>query len=242
MKPVALVFGANSAIAQALVPHFAEHYRVIAVTRSGDHDLPPVEQQFACDYSETALAELAQTVEDDYGEVDLLFCAVGVLHRTETGSDKPQMPEKKLAELSAEQLTHYFTVNSIVPAMILKHLVPLMPRARASRVVLLSAKIAGISDNRLGGWYGYRASKAALNMLAKTASVELARSHRHLCLVALHPGTTDTPLSHPFTRSLPEDKLFSPELTAERLWGVVERLGPEDTGRFLHWDGTDLLW
>lgn len=242
MKPVALVFGANSAIAQALLPHFVEQYEVIAVTRSGDHDLPRVERQFACDYRETSLAELAQIIKRDYGEVDLVFCAVGVLHRTDPDPGQAPMPEKKLSELSAEQLTHYFAINSIVPALILKHMVPLTPRARASRVVLLSAKIAGISDNRLGGWYGYRASKAALNMLIKTASVELARSHRKLCLVALHPGTTDSPLSKPFTRSLPEDRLFSPTLTAERLWGVIDRLQPEDTGRFLHWDGTDLPW
>ena len=124
----------------------------------------------------------------------------------------------------------------------MKYFIPLMPRSEPSKAVMLSAKIAGISDNRLGGWYGYRASKAALNMLVKTVSVELVRSHRKLCLIALHPGTTDTPLSKPFTASLGSDKLFSPALTAERLWSVIKALTPEDTGRFVHWDGSDLPW
>lgn len=241
MKAVAIVFGANSAIAQALLPHFAQQYQVLAVTRSAEHEFPsgdpahPI-SHYVTDYSESSLKALAEQVEEQWGEIDLLFCAVGVLHRAESG------PEKKLAELNAEQLTHYFTANSIAPAMVLKHFVPLMPRSRTTKAVLLSAKVAGIGDNRLGGWYGYRASKAALNMLMKTASVELARSHRKLCLVALHPGTTDSPLSKPFTAKLSDDKLFSPQLTAERLWKVIEQLSPEDSGRFLHWDGTDLPW
>jgi len=236
MKPIAIVFGANSAIAQALLPHFAEQYQVLAVSRSKPHSLPDEVTHYTSDYSDTHLAQLADTVKQEWGEIDLLFCALGVLHNGAFG------PEKKLADLNAEQLTQYFAINTIAPALILKHFVPLTPRSRETKAVLLSAKIAGISDNRLGGWYGYRASKAALNMLIKTASVELARSHRRLCLVSLHPGTTDTPLSQPFTAKLPSDKLFSPELTAERLWSVVRDLGPNDTGRFLHWDGTDLPW
>lgn len=236
MKPTAIVFGANSAIAQALLPHFVEQYQVLAVSRSEPKALPEGVTHYVSDYSDTDLARLAQEVEQQKGEVDLVFSALGVLHSDDFG------PEKKLKDLNAEQLTQYFAINSIAPALILKHFFPLMPRSRDTKAVLLSAKIAGISDNRLGGWYGYRASKAALNMLIKTASVELARSHRRLCLVALHPGTTDTPLSRPFTAKLPSDKLFSPELTAERLWSVIRDLEPEDTGRFLHWDGSDLPW
>jgi NAD(P)-dependent dehydrogenase (short-subunit alcohol dehydrogenase family) len=240
MKPYALVFGANSAIAQALMPHLLSEYQVLAVSRQAPAQLPAGVQHFTCDYSEAALAELAEQIKENGGPVTALFCAVGVLHGTAKGEHR--YPEKKLAELDSAQLTEYFAVNSIVPALIMKYFIPLMPRSEPSKAVMLSAKIAGISDNRLGGWYGYRASKAALNMLVKTASVELARSHRKLSLIALHPGTTDTPLSKPFTRSLGPDKLFSPELTAERLWSVIQALTPEDTGRFVHWDGSDLPW
>ncbi|MAN52774.1 MULTISPECIES: hypothetical protein [unclassified Marinimicrobium] len=177
MKPYALVFGANSAIAQALMPHLLSEYQVLAISRQAPAQLPEGVRHFTCDYSEAALAELAEQIKENGGPVTALFCAVGVLHGTAEGEHR--YPEKKLAEL---------------------------------------------------------------NMLVKTASVELARSHRKLCLIALHPGTTDTPLSKPFTSSLGPDKLFSPELTAERLWSVIQALTPEDTGRFIHWDGSDLPW
>lgn len=234
MKPYALVFGANSVIAQALLSHFARQYQLLLVSRDSLSALPDGAEHYTSDYSDDALAGLAERLREQGKAPELLFCALGVLHWPEQG------PEKKLADLNESQLTRYFAVNSIAPALILKHFVPLMPRSQTTKAVVLSAKIAGISDNRLGGWYGYRASKAALNMLVKTASVELARSHRRLSLVALHPGTTDSPLSQPFTAKLPEDKLFSPALTAERLWAVIEGLTPEDSGRFLHWDGSDL--
>jgi len=236
MKPLALVFGAGSAISQALMPHFLEAYRVITVSRSPQPSAGSGEAHYTCDYTEPDLLRLAAQVSADWGSVSLVFCALGLLH------SEVVTPEKKLSDLSERQLENYFRVNSVIPALILKACVPLMPKSEASKAVFLSAKIAGISDNRLGGWYGYRASKAALNMLLKTASLELARSHRRLCLVALHPGTTESPLSAPFTASLPPERLFSPETTANRLWRVIESLGPEDSGRFLHWDGSDLPW
>lgn len=236
MKPLALVFGAGSAIAQALLPHLVEAYRLITVSRSPQPNAGLSEAHYTCDYTEPDLVRLAASVSEDWGPVSLVFCALGLLH-----SDAVT-PEKKLADLSQRQMEAYFRVNSVIPALILKTCVPLISKSDAGKAVFLSAKIAGISDNRLGGWYGYRASKAALNMLIKTASLELARSHRRLCLVALHPGTTASPLSAPFTASLPPERLFSAEITADRLWRVIESLGPEDTGRFLHWDGSDLPW
>ena len=236
MKPLALIFGANSAIAQALAPRLANAYRLLTVSRSPEPRPALSQAHYACDYTESDLAQLSAQVAEQWGSVSLVFCALGLLH-SETVT-----PEKKLADLSAPQLEDYFRVNSVIPALILKTCVPLMPKSEASKAVFLSAKIAGIGDNRLGGWYGYRASKAALNMLIKTASLELGRSLRRLCLVALHPGTTDSPLSAPFTASLPPERLFSPDTTADRLWQVIESLGPEDTGRFLHWDGSDLPW
>ncbi|SFR49026.1 NAD(P)-dependent dehydrogenase, short-chain alcohol dehydrogenase family [Marinobacter daqiaonensis] len=240
MKPVAVIAGANSAIATAMIPALAEKYRVVAVTRpdrklgvsAGDQ----VDGHLSCDYSEPALEELAESIRSEWEEIHLLVCAVGTLHGANL------TPEKRLAELDRDQLDQYFQVNAITPALILKHLLPLVPRGEPAKAAFLSAKIGGIGDNRLGGWYGYRASKAALNMLLKTASVELSRSHRKLSLVALHPGTTDSPLSEPFTSNVPDDNLYSPETTADRLVSVISGLTPEDTGRFIHWDGSDLPW
>lgn len=236
MAKTALVFGANSAIAQAMIPLLRDdQYRVIGVARSISGSLG-TDESIECDYSETQLAEVAERLDKAERSIDLLLSFVGVLHWQD------RMPEKKLADLNADQLRDYFAINTIVPALILKYCAPLMNRAATGRAVVLSAKIAGTSDNRLGGWYGYRASKAALNSIIKTASIELRRTHPKACLIALHPGTTDTPLSKPFSKKLPEDKLFSPEQSAKRLKSVIDKLEPEDSGRFVHWDGTDLPW
>ncbi len=236
MAKTALIFGANSAIAQAMIPLFREDgYRVIGVARSASES-PETDQTVECDYSEAQLAEVTERLDQAGEKIDLLLCFVGVLHWPE------RMPEKKLADLNREQLRDYFDINTIVPALILKYSMPLMNRKSVSRAVMLSAKIAGTSDNRLGGWYGYRASKAALNSIIKTASIELHRTHPKVSLIALHPGTTDTPLSKPFSKKLPEDKLFSSEQTAKRLKSVIDELQPEDSGRFVHWDGSDLPW
>ncbi|WP_111643162.1 SDR family NAD(P)-dependent oxidoreductase [Marinimicrobium alkaliphilum] len=233
MKPLAVIVGANSQIAKAMIERWRDHYELIGIGR-GPSGPGALNEYWQSDYSEVSLARVALAVAPR--APTLVFCAVGHLH-----SDT-QMPEKKLADLERETLSHYFEINAVIPAMVLKYFVPCLDRAASARVVFLSAKVAGISDNRLGGWYGYRASKAALNMLIKTASIELARSHRKACLIALHPGTTATPLSAPFSKSLPPEKLFSAELTAERLCGVIEELSAEDNGRFVHWDGTDLPW
>lgn len=236
MAKTALIFGANSAIAQAMIPLLRDDmYRVIGVARRISES-PGTDQSIECDYSEAQLAKVMERLEQAGEPIDLLLSFVGVLHWQD------RMPEKKLADLNTEQLRDYFAINTIVPALILKYSIPLMNRKSVSRAVILSAKIAGTSDNRLGGWYGYRASKAALNSIVKTASIELRRTHPKTCLIALHPGTTDTPLSKPFSKKLPENKLFNPEQSAKRLKSVIDELQPEDSGRFVHWDGSDLPW
>lgn len=236
MAKTALVFGANSAIAQAMIPLLRDDgHRVLGVSR-GMSESPEIDQSIECDYSEGQLDEVTARLKQAGEAVDLLLCFVGALHWS------GRMPEKKLVDLNSEQLRDYFSINTIAPAMILKYSMPLVRRASVTRAVLLSAKIAGTGDNRLGGWYGYRSSKAALNSIVKTASIELRRTHPKTCLIALHPGTTDTPLSKPFSNKLPEAKLFRPDQSAKRLKSVIDKLEPEDSGRFVHWDGSDLPW
>jgi len=235
MKPLAVVYGSSSSIAKALIEKMNDQYRVIGVSRSGE-ECGAAEGQFSSDFSEQSLADITAEIAEDSGPIELAVCAVGLLH-----SDSVN-PEKRLADITASGLSSYFHVNSIIPALILKELAACMDRQKPCRMVFLSAKIGGIGDNRLGGWYGYRSSKAALNMLVKTAAVEFSRSSRKACAVVMHPGTTDTPLSEPFTGNVSEDKLYSPATTAGRLFEVIEQLGPDDSGRFLNWDGTDLPW
>lgn len=232
-----LIFGANSAIARALAAHWRQTCTLIGVGRRPAQAADAVYHHwYTTDYSEADLGQLVAHLQARFESVGTLLCAVGLLHAADL------TPEKKLADLNQQQLSAYFQVNAVLPALILRYCQPLVARALPSRLVFLSAKVAGISDNRLGGWYGYRASKAALNMLIKTASVELARSHRQACLVALHPGPTASPLSQPFAAAVPAGQYQTAEQTAQRLSRVIDALRPEDSGRFLHWDGTDLPW
>ena len=161
---------------------------------------------------------------------------VGLLH-----SDQ-QQPEKALRQLNSENLLNYFKINSVGPALVAKHLMPLLKHTEQSVLATISAKIGSIGDNRLGGWYGYRASKAALNMLLKTASIEYARRSPNTIIVMLHPGTTDTQLSKPFQRGVPPEKLFSTTRTVSQLLDVLENVTPQDNGEFFSWDGSRLPW
>ena len=138
------------------------------------------------------------------------------------------------------RLARIFAVNTIGPALVLKHFAPLLPRTGRSVIALLSARVGSISDNRLGGWYGYRASKAALNQLVRTASIEVARSRRDAVIVGLHPGTVETPLSAPFRGNVSPGKLFTPRVSAAHLLTAIEGLTPADSGKCFAWDGSEV--
>lgn len=161
---------------------------------------------------------------------------VGILH------EGTLQPEKSLRHLNADQLMRYFQVNSIGAALLAKHLLPLFKHPDRSLLATISAKIGSIGDNHLGGWYGYRASKAALNMFMRTAALEYRRRSPHTIVVTLHPGTTDTQLSEPFQRNVPPEKLFSVDQTVTQLLTVLEGLDSDDSGQFFSWDGSRLPW
>ncbi|MGL4501896.1 MAG: SDR family NAD(P)-dependent oxidoreductase, partial [Planktothrix sp.] len=139
-------------------------------------------------------------------------------------------------------LMRYFQVNSIGAVLLAKHLLPLFQHNQRSIFATISAKVGSIGDNQLGGWYGYRASKAALNMLMRTVAIEYPRKGANAIVITLHPGTTDTRLSKPFQRNVPPEKLFPIEKTVSQLWTVLENLEETDTGEFFSWDGTRLPW
>lgn len=166
----------------------------------------------------------------------LVINCVGFLH------DGSIMPEKALRQLNSDHLMHYFQVNSIGAVLLAKHLLPLLNHQHPNLFATISAKIGSIEDNRLGGWYGYRASKAALNMLMKTAAIEYGRRSQQTAIVLLHPGTTDTQLSKPFQRGVPADKLFPITKTVGLLMNVLEHVSLDDNGSFFSWDGSRLPW
>ncbi|NJR67883.1 MAG: SDR family NAD(P)-dependent oxidoreductase [Synechococcales cyanobacterium CRU_2_2] len=164
-----------------------------------------------------------------------IYC-VGMLH------DHQFQPEKSLRSLNKDQLLRYFEVNAIGAGLLAKHLMAVFRHEEPSIFATISAKVGSIGDNQLGGWYGYRASKAALNMLMKTAALEYARRCPNTQVILLHPGTTDTRLSQPFQRNVPPEKLFTIDRTVQQLWKVLSQIEPGETGQFLSWDGSELPW
>jgi NAD(P)-dependent dehydrogenase (short-subunit alcohol dehydrogenase family) len=149
-------------------------------------------------------------------------------------------PERSYKRLDAGTMAEVFALNTIGPALIAKHMLPLMPRADRFVFAALSARVGSISDNRLGGWHSYRASKAALNMLLKNFALEMARTHPMGVVVGLHPGTVDSALSQPFQTGLPDGQLTAPTAAADNLLGVLARLSPEESGRVFDFKGAEV--
>jgi len=187
----------------------------------------------------TEEAQIAQGMAQIQRQIDklhlVLYC-VGLLHE-----DNLQ-PEKSLQQVQADHLLRYFQVNSIGAVLLAKQVLPLLKHGDRSVFASLSAKVGSIGDNQLGGWYGYRASKAALNMFMRTMAIEYSRKSPKTLVVMLHPGTTDTRLSQPFQRPVPPEKLFPVERTVAQLLSVIEALGANDSGEFFSWDGSRLPW
>ncbi len=185
---------------------------------------------------ESQIVEIVQKIRNEVKKLHLVINCVGLLH------DGDLQPEKSLRQLNSDNLLRYFQINSIGAVLLAKHLLPLFRHGERSVFATISAKLGSIGDNQLGGWYGYRASKAALNMFMRTAAIEYIRSNPKTLVVTLHPGTTDTRLSRPFQGNVPTEKLFSVELTVSQLLGVIEQLQEGDSGKFFSWDGSKLPW
>ncbi|MEX1165285.1 MAG: SDR family oxidoreductase, partial [Hydrogenophaga sp.] len=149
-------------------------------------------------------------------------------------------PERSWQQLDAEALAHSFLVNAIGPAMVIKHMLPLLPREGHCVAVFLSARVGSVGDNRLGGWYAYRAAKAALNQLVHTAAIELARRNRSAVCAVVHPGTVDTGLSQPFAKT--GLSVRAPDVAAAEILAVVDALTPAQSGGFWDHQGLAVPW
>lgn len=223
----ALVIGSQGTIGQALVNQLNDNYAVSELSRAN------------CDYSEHALSSHAERLSK-LGTFDLVICCIGVLHNDLLS------PEKRITQLDAEKLLEYYRINTVLPALCLKYFTPLLKRpveqTGINKFVVLSAMVGSIEDNSLGGWYGYRSSKAALNMLVKTAAIELGRVNKNAVLVSMHPGTTVGPLTKPFAAGISKDKYYSPQESAARIVKVAELLDTNNNGCFFNWDGNEIAW
>ena len=230
---LAVVIGATGGIGAALLTeleHDATLAQVFGLSRSSQPAIDLLDE-----------ASIAQAAK----HVNGLMAASGldlrlVIDATGTLSGNGYAPEKSWRQLDPAQMAHAFAINAIGPALLMKHFLPLLPRQGKAVFATLSAKVGSIGDNRLGGWYSYRASKAALNQLVHTAAIELRRSHLDAICVALHPGTVATGLSAPFAKTGLDVQL--PAASASRMLAVLNGLSATDSGGFFNHDGTVLPW
>lgn len=232
---VAVVIGATGAIGRALVAALASDpgvARVHACARGKVAVASPKVRAHRLDLHDAgSITATARAIAAE-GPPALVIVATGVLHR-EPGI----RPEKTYTALNADALAALFAVNTTGPALIAKAFLPLLPRRTKSVFAALSARVGSIGDNRLGGWIGYRASKAALNMVVKTIAIEHSRRNPASVVAALHPGTVDSALSAPFKAHVPGERLFPPARAADYLLAVIDGLMPGDSGGFFAWDG-----
>ncbi len=232
-KGLAVVIGATGAIGAALLAEleFGATYAIaIGLSR---RSAPSVDYAY-----EATLAQAAQWVAEECARLNaplrLLLVSTGTLHSA------AGQPERSWTNLNAAYLQQVFQINALGPALVIKHFFPLLPKTGRAVAGFLSAKVGSISDNALGGWYGYRASKAALNQFVKTAAIELTRRNKDSVCVALHPGTVSSALSQPFAKT--GLNVRSPDVAAGELLGVLEGLGAMDTGKFWDYSGQELPW
>ncbi|MEA1619475.1 SDR family NAD(P)-dependent oxidoreductase [Erythrobacter sp. T5W1-R] len=232
----AAVFGASGGIGRAVAEALAAGGTelVYTGTRRGEGPRGKAFRPFDFDLSdESSIADAANLMRDQRPQ--WVIIASGVLTLADgTG------PERTLKRLDSDVMAEVFAINTIGPALIAKHILPLMAKDERFVFAALSARVGSISDNRLGGWHSYRASKAALNMLLRNFALEMARTHPQGVVAGLHPGTVDSALSQPFQSGLPEGQLTTPTDAAANLLGVLAALTPEQSGRVFDFRGAEV--
>ena len=240
----AIITGATGGFAQALIAHLLETSsceRIYALSRRApEHaDKRVIALPFEA-HSDESIQKAAQKITADKSDIDLIVQSAALLH-----DDAQKIsPEKRVENISREALERAFAVNAFAPILFLKALMPLLTSApnkeSGVRIANVSARVGSISDNGLGGWYTYRASKAAQNQLTKTFAIELKRRSPQSIVFAYHPGTIDTALSKPFNGRTPREKLFTPEQSARYFFDLLSSLTRDKSGGFFAWDGQEI--
>lgn len=233
----AVIIGGSGAIGQAFTRELVKREETISlsvISRKQPDDQQPGVRYHTLDYLDEASLEQAAIHTAEHGPLDKVIVCTGLLHGDGIS------PEKSLANLSAEQLLRVYEINTVIPALMAKYFAPRLNKAQRSVFACLSARVGSISDNRMGGWYAYRASKAALNMILKNTAIEVRRTNKNAVVLGLHPGTVDSPLSKPFQANVPAGHLFQPGYAASHLLDVLDKATPDQTGQCLAYDGEEI--
>ena len=232
MRKVAVI-GSSGAIGRAFVDHYINDLSINSIfsffRSSIGIDNNKVKHFLIDIENESSIKNAAKSVEET--NFDEIIIASGLLHTNEFG------PEKSIKDLKADNILKVLNVNTVGPAILGKYFLPLLNKDYKSVMAFLSARVGSISENKLGGWYAYRASKSALNQVIKTFSIELKRTNPKAIIIGLQPGTVDSELSAPFKRSVSNNKLFSAEYSVSQLIGVIERADESSSGNLISWDG-----
>ena len=183
---------------------------------------------------EDSIKQAVQKLPNDI-KFDLVFVATGILH-----NDDDIFPEKSIRDINSNKLKKVLLVNTIGPTLVGKYFIPLLQKSTKSTFAFLSARVGSITDNKIGGWYSYRASKTALNQIIKNFSIEVKRSNPEAIFVGLQPGTVKSYLSKPFEKNVKSNSLFTPDYSAKKLLEVIDNLDIEDTGKIFAWNGEEI--
>ena len=234
-KSLAVIVG-GGAIARAVAGQLAVDPGLSVYVLSRSDAAQAGVETLETDYSDASLARIVDEIEATGQSLSRLVVTNGML------SYESIRPERKVSDLSEEAFGAIMSVNALLPMRSLAAFWSLIRKSEAPRVAVLSARVGSLEDNELGGWYSYRASKAALNMMMKCAAIEVRRLNKQAKLVAYHPGTVDSPLSMPFQRSVPEGTLFTPEFSAAQLIDILDHSEPDGELAYLDWAGETIPW
>ena len=238
MKKNVAVIGSSGAIGNAISKILQNNELVETVynfSRSTSIESSKKEKNFFIDIeNEDSIKRSVKNIPENI-KFDLVFVATGILHDNED-----IYPEKSIRDISEVKLKKVLMVNTIGPTLVGKYFIPFLDKNKKNVFAFLSARVGSISDNKIGGWYSYRASKTALNQIIKNFSIEVKRSNPNSIFVGLQPGTVKSNLSKPFEKNVNSSNLFSPEYSAEKLLKVINDLTLEDTGKFFAWNGEEI--
>jgi|TARA_B110000263_G_scaffold219646_1_gene207024 NAD(P)-dependent dehydrogenase (short-subunit alcohol dehydrogenase family) len=227
------VFGANGAIGYAFIKHYSDSTAYGMSRKKLDINIKGVKNIIIEHYDDENLSKIADNFENY--SLDKIIISIGILHNDGI------YPEKRIDDFKKDQFNEIMHSNVVIPSLIVKHFHKKMRKDYPSIIAILSARVGSISDNRSGGWYSYRASKAGLNMIIKNLSIELRRTNKKLIVTGLHPGTVDSSLSRPFQKNIESSKLFSPDYSVSKLSSVIDSLSLSDSGKCYSWDGVEIF-